>query len=92
MQLSSQEMMDNADLFAEDVERVKALPPEAISELRDYLKNLLAGNKPEDPACIWLKKQTMRCRYHEHRPMICRDFEVGSEDCLAWRHQYNVDS
>lgn len=90
MLLSSKEMMESADLFDEDVVRLKNLPHEAMAELRSYLERLLAGEWPEDPACIWLNRETMKCRYHEHRPMICRDFEVGSGDCLGWREQYNI--
>ena len=86
--LSSKEMMDNADLFDEDVARLRNLPHEPLAELKRYLELLLAGEWPEDPACIWLDRKTMKCRYYEYRPMICREFAIGSEDCLGWRQQY----
>ncbi len=90
MLLSSQELMNNAELFAEDVERLHQLPPEALMELRAYISQILSGQVRDDPACIWLDRETSRCRYYEHRPMICRDFQIGSEECLAWRSQYNI--
>ena len=91
MLLSSQQMMDEAELFAEDVKRLKALPEDATQELREYIEQLLNRNEPDNPACIWLDQKTMRCRYHEHRPMICRDFEIGSGECRSWRSAYEID-
>ena len=41
-----------------------------------------------DGPCIWLDMKTRQCRHHEYRPQICRDFEVGSADCHAWRRHY----
>lgn len=41
-----------------------------------------------DGPCIWLDLETRQCRHHEHRPQICRSFEVGSADCRAWRRHY----
>ena len=91
MLLSSEQMMEEAELFAEDVKRIKALPTEAIEQLRSYLQRLLNGEELQDPACIWLNRETNRCRYHEYRPLICRDFEIGSEECLTWRQSYNIE-
>jgi Fe-S-cluster containining protein len=89
MLLSSEEMM-NAEMFAEDAERLRNLPQAVILELRDYLKDLLAGIEREDSACIWFDENSMRCRHHEHRPSVCRDFEVGSEDCVGWRERFDL--
>ncbi len=90
MLLNSPDMMENAELFEEDVARLRSLPDEAIAELRSYIQQLLDGVKRPDRACIWLDRSTMRCRYHEYRPMICRDFEVGSDDCIGWRKAYGI--
>jgi len=88
MLLGSEEMI-NADLFSEDANRIQSLPDHAIAELRDYVKQLLVGNERDDHACIWLDQEAMRCRYHEFRPSICREFEIGSDDCRSWREKYN---
>lgn len=93
MLLSSPEMMeDDAEMFADDVQRLKQMPEELRQELRDYISTLLSGHQRDDQACIWLERDTMQCRYHEHRPSICREFEMGSEDCRGWRTQYKIDS
>jgi Fe-S-cluster containining protein len=84
--------MDDADaeMFAEDIERLKQLPEEAQRELCSYIEALLNGDGRKDPSCIWLNRDTMQCRYHEHRPSICRELEMGSEDCRGWRKEYQV--
>lgn len=43
------------------------------------------SDRPEECPCSWLDLATMRCRFYEFRPGICRDFEVGSPECLAHR-------
>lgn len=40
--------------------------------------------------CIWLDQSTKLCKHHEHRPRVCRDFQVGSKGCLEWRRAYQV--
>jgi len=89
MLLSSEQMM-NADVFSDDAERIQNLPEVAIAEIKNYMEQLLAGNEREDEACIWLDVETMRCRYHEFRPSICRDFKIGSDDCHSWRQKYGI--
>lgn len=37
--------------------------------------------------CIWLTEDG-KCRHYEHRPQICRDFEVGGESCLSYREKF----
>ena len=91
MLLSSTEMREKADLLEEDVQRLRSLPPAALEELHEYLRQLLAGVTRSTRACIWLDQTTMRCRHHEHRPMICREFEVGSDECRGWRIAYGID-
>ena len=31
--------------------------------------------------CAALDRDSMRCTIYENRPLICREFELGSEDC-----------
>jgi uncharacterized protein len=90
MLLSSPEMMAE-ETFREDAERISAMPSALQDELRNYLHQLLAGVERPDTACIWLDKSTMRCRHHEHRPSVCRDFEIGTDECRSWREAYGID-
>ncbi len=38
-----------------------------------------------DGWCAALDRGTMLCGIYEHRPTICRDFEMGGSDCLVER-------
>lgn len=39
----------------------------------------------DDGWCAALDRDSMRCTIYDRRPMICREFELGSEDCLEER-------
>ena len=39
----------------------------------------------DDGWCAALKRDTMLCGIYEHRPTICRDYELGGSDCIAER-------
>jgi len=72
--------------------------PEGLRvELRAYYAAALAGRTPwrDDPKnpqpCLWFDAEMRRCRHYEHRPDICREFEIGSKECLAWRQRYNAE-
>ena len=39
----------------------------------------------EDGWCAALDRNTMQCLIYELRPWICRDFQVGSYECLTER-------
>ena len=43
-----------------------------------------------DGPCTWWDPETKLCRHHQHRPQVCRDFEVGSVACLDWRKAYQI--
>ncbi|TWU00803.1 YkgJ family cysteine cluster protein [Stieleria varia] len=62
--------------------------------LRDEtLATILSYQPPADGEldgrCTWLDAKTNQCLHHEHRPQVCRDFEVGRSQCLAWRQSYS---
>jgi Fe-S-cluster containining protein len=80
----------NDESVAEDAARIKAMPEEAVAELRSYMSQLLSTDEPADRVCIWLDRESKQCRYHEFRPSICREFERGSEECRDWRLQYDA--
>jgi len=39
----------------------------------------------EDGWCAALDRDSMRCTIYANRPLICREFELGSADCLQER-------
>ena len=73
----------------EDWFRAKNLPTDALAILLDYRTRLMDGQVDHssggDPPCCWLNMETKACRFYDHRPQICRDFERGSDDCHNWR-------
>ena len=91
MLLNSLEDAEQDEFFKEDVERIKSLPDEAMHYLRQHMEQVLAGNTPEDRTCIWLDRRSMKCKFHEYRPSICREFEIGSDDCRDWRREFEIN-
>ncbi len=39
----------------------------------------------DDGWCIALDRDTMLCRIYDLRPVVCREFEVASNECLTER-------
>ncbi len=39
----------------------------------------------DDGWCIALDRDTMLCGIYENRPWVCREFEMGSHECLEER-------
>jgi Fe-S-cluster containining protein len=39
----------------------------------------------EDGWCSALDRNTMKCLIYDKRPWICRDFKMGSKDCITER-------
>lgn len=66
-----------------DHERVACLPLEAKRAIEDHGAFIFA-----DKPCVWLDPKTMRCRWYDHRPQVCRNLEIGSEGCIVWRAEY----
>ena len=72
-----------------DEENWASLPSELKEQLQRYIANYKTQSEGElDGPCIWFDMDTRRCKHHEHRPKVCRDFEVGSQSCLDWREHY----
>ena len=80
---------DDPDADPEDFHRLADLPAAAREELEEYAK-LLAEGGETDGVCIWFDRERRTCRYYDFRPSICREFEVGSDGCLAWRELYEI--
>jgi uncharacterized protein len=43
----------------------------------------------DDGLCAALDRTTFRCRIYAHRPTICRDFDMGGDDCIEVRGDLN---
>ena len=41
----------------------------------------------EDGWCSALDRNNMTCLIYEKRPWVCREFEMGSDECVAERHK-----
>jgi Fe-S-cluster containining protein len=41
----------------------------------------------DDGWCAALDRDTMLCTIYDRRPLICREFAEGSEECLTERKQ-----
>ena len=39
----------------------------------------------EDGWCAALDRETMLCTIYDNRPWVCREFEMGSHDCIEQR-------
>jgi len=45
----------------------------------------------DDGWCAALDRNTMACTIYENRPKICRDFEMGSFECIGERTAHLVE-
>ncbi len=68
------------------------LPEHLRDELNEFVSDyrIPAADNPDelDGPCFWLDPETRLCKHHEHRPNVCRDFDIGSKGCLDWRWHY----
>lgn len=63
---------------AATVEDFEAIP----QDLRDEIRVEYERTRAIDGPCFWLNQESGICRHYEHRPPICRDFEIGGDYCL----------
>jgi Fe-S-cluster containining protein len=74
---------------AADLDRWIAMPETLRNALLETMKVYRAPKSGElDKACVWLDPKTRLCQNHLHRPQVCRDFEIGCQECLDWREHY----
>ncbi|MGI9465925.1 MAG: YkgJ family cysteine cluster protein [Rubripirellula sp.] len=67
------------------------MPDSLKQELRHYIENYQPPTEGElDGPCVWYDAASRRCKHHEHRPQVCRDFSVGGKGCLEWRSHYRL--
>jgi Fe-S-cluster containining protein len=59
------------------------VPEEHINTDDDGMQTML---RLDDGWCSALNRDTMSCSIYEFRPWLCREFEMGSIDCLeTWQ-------
>jgi len=61
----------------------ETLPDDLKREIDQYMENLSANDWGRP--CIWRDETSKLCRNYEHRPEMCREFELGGADCLRIR-------
>ena len=74
--------------FLDDIDFV---PRELLAEVLEVLKHEDERTAQKLP-CSWFDTQTRKCKHHEHRPNICREYETGGELCLEIREKYGVSN
>lgn len=63
------------------------LPDDLRAEWEAYVSAYESTGELDRP-CFWFDSETRRCRHHQYRPQVCRDFEIGSTVCKQWRQHY----
>lgn len=57
--------------------------PEEYIEFDDFGGMIM--ERLDDGWCAALNRETMLCSIYDRRPLICREFEMGSYECLIER-------
>ena len=75
----------------ENWERLKRERRDLVLEIvADYKARRAAGEPLSGTPCLWYDPATRRCRHYEHRPLACREFPVGEEDCRDARRRAGI--
>jgi Fe-S-cluster containining protein len=76
---------------SQDEEAYLRLPADLKKEVDDHLMALVQSGIADDgQPCHWLDLKTMACKHYEHRPLVCREFEPGSEGCRYVRECHGI--
>ena len=66
-----------------------SLPEELFDEMLIYVTT--DGRRYDRGLpCLWLDEATGRCRHYDLRPDVCKEFDVGGEDCIESRRREGV--
>jgi Fe-S-cluster containining protein len=69
-------------------ERLKRERPSIMAELNaDYQGRRARGGPFYGTPCLWFDADSRRCRHYEYRPLACREFEIGEDDCRDARRR-----
>lgn len=58
--------------------------PEYLVEWSEWGGQVL--RRLEDGWCAGLDRTTLRCTIYAQRPQVCRDFEMGGDECIEERY------
>ena len=73
--------------YSVDWEIFKTLPGAIKRELSaHYAQDRPVTNGP----CLWYDATARKCLHYEHRPTICRNFEIGGESCRFHRKRVGI--
>jgi len=64
-------------------------PPSEFKQEIDLYVNSVRYSDDAIP-CMWLDVSTGKCKHYDHRPAVCKDFEVGGESCQLYRKEANI--
>ena len=68
------------------------MPSALKQELIEFIGSYSAPVDGElDGPCVWYDAERRCCKHHQHRPQVCRDFAVGGDGCLEWRHHSRLE-
>ena len=59
--------------------------PDHFIELDKWGGQVMA--RLEDGWCMALDRNTMKCTIYDKRPWVCREFEMGSYECVTERNE-----
>ena len=76
--------------IGEDDPDFQSLPDDVRHEFQVGLERRAAAGWPDPAPCFWFNWTTKRCMHYEHRPSICREFEIGSLACRGYRENYGI--
>src|ERR1700691_4762925 len=80
--------------FGEEAwERLKRERRDLLLEIVvDHRTRRADGSPLVGTPCLWYDQETRRCKHYEYRPLACREFEVGGEDCHDARRRAGISA
>lgn len=75
-------------------DEIAALPAEIQAELEildRFREHQFTVHGTDYTPCSWLDHVTRKCKHHDIRPGVCRDFEVGNVHCVSLRRDAKLD-
>ena len=69
-------------------EELDSIPKHLRRELERYFskieKNEIQSRSVLFLPCLWLDEEKGECTNYDYRPKICRDFQVGGQECIQF--------
>ena len=56
----------------------------------DHKRRRVGGEPLVGTPCLWYNPETRQCKHYDYRPLACREFDVGSEDCVDARRRAGI--